>query len=175
MATCNPTDLVADAECFACLSKQQLQAVIAQLLCDINAGGGGGGGSQTPWLQNINGGGFNLSNVGLINGIKIYRAILTQSSTAAPVATVMENSLGGTLVWTRSVQGAYDATLSGVFTANKSFLMAPPLSNVDPGAIPPVFSFTRTSANVVRLTTSDGTDLVDDMLLANPVEILVYP
>ncbi len=44
MATCSASELVEAAECFACLSKQQLQAVIAQLLCDINANGGGGGG-----------------------------------------------------------------------------------------------------------------------------------
>lgn len=44
MATCSASTLVEAAKCFECLSKQQLQAVIAQLLCDINANGGGGGG-----------------------------------------------------------------------------------------------------------------------------------
>lgn len=50
MAACNPSDLLAQARCFECLSKHQLQAIIAQLLCDINASGGGGGGSGTVYL-----------------------------------------------------------------------------------------------------------------------------
>lgn len=41
MATCSPSELLDAAKCFECLSKQELQAVIAQLLCNINAGGGG--------------------------------------------------------------------------------------------------------------------------------------
>lgn len=44
MATCSPSELIEASQCFACLSKQQLQAVIAQLLCEILANGGGGGG-----------------------------------------------------------------------------------------------------------------------------------
>jgi len=39
MATCNPTTLLESAKCFSCLSKKELQAVIAQLLCNITAAG----------------------------------------------------------------------------------------------------------------------------------------
>lgn len=41
MATCNPSELLADAACFQCLSNKELKAVIAQLLCNISQGGGG--------------------------------------------------------------------------------------------------------------------------------------
>lgn len=42
MATCNPSTLLASASCFQCLSKKELQAIIAQLLCNISDGSGGG-------------------------------------------------------------------------------------------------------------------------------------
>lgn len=35
MAECNPNTLLEQAKCFQCLSKKELQAVIAQLLCNI--------------------------------------------------------------------------------------------------------------------------------------------
>lgn len=66
MPTCIPADLVADAKCFECLSKQQLQAVIAQLLCNINFSGGGGGQAQTPWQQNVDAAGFILSGASAV-------------------------------------------------------------------------------------------------------------
>jgi len=45
----------------------------------------------------------------------VYRAYLYQIGTFDPVATVLENTLGGTLVWTRDAVGEYLATLAGAF------------------------------------------------------------
>lgn len=53
-----------------------------------------------------------------------YVALLNQSGVLAPVATVLENTLGGTPVWTRSGVGNYVCTLNGAFTPNKTFCMA---------------------------------------------------
>lgn len=53
-------------------------------------------------------------------GAKVYKALLTQSGTNAPVATVLVNTLSGTPVWTRSSEGAYIATLTGEFTSGKT-------------------------------------------------------
>jgi len=64
--------------------------------------------------------------IDLGQGIKVYRALLTQSGTDAPVATVLENTLGGTVVWTYSDTGIYTATLVGAFTASKTCL--PPVN-----------------------------------------------
>lgn len=50
---------------------------------------------------------------------KIYRALLTQTGTSAPVATVLENTLGDDIVWTRGGAGQYTGTLNGAFTDNK--------------------------------------------------------
>lgn len=41
MASCSASDLLSSAQCFACLSKRQLQAIIVQLLCNISVDGTG--------------------------------------------------------------------------------------------------------------------------------------
>jgi len=53
-------------------------------------------------------------------GYKVYTALLTQSGTSAPVANVLENTLGGTFVWSRTSAGLYLGTLTGVFIGNKT-------------------------------------------------------
>lgn len=53
---------------------------------------------------------------------KVYTAILTQTDTLAPVATVLENTLGDSLVWSRISTGVYYFTSSGKFIVNKTLL-----------------------------------------------------
>ena len=52
---------------------------------------------------------------------KVYTALLTQSGTNAPVATVLENTFGGDIVWSYSSTGSYLGTLAGAFTSQKTF------------------------------------------------------
>lgn len=56
----------------------------------------------------------------LLKDYKCYVALLTQSGTDAPIPTVLENSLGGTVVWARSGAGNYTGTLASAFTLNKT-------------------------------------------------------
>lgn len=51
-------------------------------------------------------------------GYKNYVARLSQSGTAAPTATIFENSIGA-IVWTRTSAGNYVGTLTGAFPAAK--------------------------------------------------------
>lgn len=51
---------------------------------------------------------------------KIYVAKISQSGTAAPTAIIFENTLGGTIVWTRTGIGQYRGTLAGVITSTKT-------------------------------------------------------
>jgi hypothetical protein len=51
---------------------------------------------------------------------KEYVAIISQAGTSAPSVTVIKNTLGGTIVWTRSLTGVYLGTLAGAFTTNKT-------------------------------------------------------
>jgi len=59
--------------------------------------------------ENIGGGGY----------LK-YVALLSQDGTSAPTATVLENTLGGTVVWSYSDVGVYIATLANTFTDGKT-------------------------------------------------------
>jgi len=52
MAACTPSTLLDSAKCFSCLSKKELQAVIAQLLCNISSGT-----SSSPLTQVFSGSG----------------------------------------------------------------------------------------------------------------------
>lgn len=105
--------------------------------------------------------------------VKTYRALVTQTSTTAPTATVLENSLGGTVVWARSSTGTYTATLTGAFTSAKTFIMQPGETGTI-AAIKNVLA-SRTSDNVVTVTTGSGGTLEDAVLSTYPIEILVYP
>lgn len=58
-------------------------------------------------------------------GYKVYSAFINQSSTSAPTATVLENTLGGVPSWAYTSVGKYTATLTGVFTANKTVVIPP--------------------------------------------------
>ena len=51
---------------------------------------------------------------------KVYTALLTQSGTNAPVATILENTLGGDIVWSYYTEGVYNGVLLGAFTINKT-------------------------------------------------------
>jgi len=56
-----------------------------------------------------------LNDSASYEGSKVYKALLTQTGTNAPVATVLENTLSGTPVWSYSAVGKYIMTLAGEF------------------------------------------------------------
>ena len=101
---------------------------------------------------------------------KVYTALLTQSGTNAPVATVLQNTLGGTVVWTRVSSGDYEGTLSSAFTSNKT------LCNISPTFLV-TMAFNEginvicepSSTSVIHINT--GTD---DYLNVTWVEVKVY-
>ena len=43
-----------------------------------------------------------LINTGFDGGYKVYTALLTQAGTAAPVATILQNTTGATFTWART-------------------------------------------------------------------------
>lgn len=52
---------------------------------------------------------------------KVYTALLTQTGMSAPVAVVLENTIG-TITWVYNDKGSYDATSSKLFTADKTIV-----------------------------------------------------
>jgi hypothetical protein len=57
---------------------------------------------------------------------KVYTALLTQTGTDAPVATVLENTLGGDIVWSYVEVGVYYGTLEGAFPYDRTFFLMSP-------------------------------------------------
>jgi hypothetical protein len=110
----------------------------------------------------------------------VYTALLTQAGTSAPTATVLQNTLGGTVVWARSGAGVYTGTLSGAFPASKTAIF---ISNNDAAGSDSMnqYSLRRTSADVVTINTLSanwaGTEAPfdDGLLNGTTVEIRVYP
>jgi hypothetical protein len=103
----------------------------------------------------------------------VYTALLTQSGTDAPVATVLQNTLGGTVVWTRFGEGIYIGTLAGAFAAAKTFVIAQQANSGNSLGI----DVGNDSVDAIYLNTFNiGTEaFADGQLINTPVEIRVYP
>lgn len=102
---------------------------------------------------------------------KVYVALLSQTGTNAPTATVLENTLGGTVVWTRTATGTYLGTLNGVFTIDKTFCTA---SDVGQNAN----AFTRCrqtgTTNAFEIITTISGAPNDSLLAKTSIEVRVY-
>lgn len=104
-------------------------------------------------------------------GTKIYRALLTQTGTSAPLAVVLTNTFGGEIIWTRNIASQYRGTLPNAFKANKVFLYIPPYDAAADDTATGVH-IKRLDVNRVEINIIAGHD---DALLNTPVEIIVYP
>ncbi len=98
---------------------------------------------------------------------KVYTALLSQTGTSAPTAVVLENTLVGAIVWTTLGDGQYIGTLSGAFTANKTYFQKLQVQQI---ANP--FNLIWGSSNTVELRS----ELDMDWNSAQPfyIEIRVY-
>lgn len=121
---------------------------------------------------------------------KVYTALLTQSGTDAPVATVLENTLGGTVVWTRQSAGIYNATLVGAFTENKTYIQNsgdwngngnPYIPIVGSGGVLGYYSLYRTSVNTIQLhsvnasgVSTELSTIIDATIISLP-KVEIYP
>lgn len=104
-----------------------------------------------------------------------YVALLSQDGDpTVPVATVLKNTLGGTVVWTRVNSGDYVGTLAGAFPSGKVFsqpvLVSSPADNAYFARV------LRLSDDTVSLRLGNplSQELLDGMGDA-PIEIRVYP
>ena len=105
---------------------------------------------------------------------KVYTALLSQTGTNAPEAIVLENTLGGTIVWTRTGTGAYLGTLAGMFPdVNKAFCVIS-LGKVMSSYGDNINLFYQVNNNGIGLTTIKTNINKDDVLAGNPIEIRVY-
>lgn len=122
-----------------------------------------------------------MTAAGATNNYLVYRAMLTQTGLAAPVAIVLENSLGGTVVWSRTAAGSYSGTLTGAFPTAKTSLLIGPTPNVNETSLTFADDFVVVDTNTVAVHTFDtdftgGSSQLDDNALSNTtVSIMVCP
>ena len=105
---------------------------------------------------------------------KVYTALLSQLGTNAPVATVLENTLGGTVVWTRTDVGVYRGTLAGYFVQNKTFFNI--IFTTSTGDSSKIKGIGNTPDYVYFQTTDfESTPFDANTESPFPVEIRIYP
>ena len=101
-------------------------------------------------------------------GYKAYAAIISQSGTNAPTATVLKNNTGHTYTWARTGSGTYTITASGnAFTNNKTIVFMN-LGEYAGGGVPRSV-WARTSNTVVTITTGG-----DGRITNGSFEIRIY-
>lgn len=104
-------------------------------------------------------------------GAAVYEGVLAQAGTAAPTATIHENTLGVTPTLARSGAGVYTVTATGLFTASKTLIQA----TVDAGATAVLVRVAHTSANVVTISTYTEAGVAADLVGNLNLSIKVRP
>tara|TARA_R110002050_G_scaffold108730_1_gene219544 strand:+ start:920 stop:1390 length:471 start_codon:yes stop_codon:yes gene_type:complete len=103
-------------------------------------------------------------------GYTVYVASLIQAGTAAPVATVLQNTTGGTFTWSRTSTGKYKATISGItLPANKVVIFENATNDLNLGG-----KITSTTVIDVEQFSSGGGGYSDVMLPGTSIEIRIY-
>lgn len=97
-------------------------------------------------------------------GYLVYSALLTQSGTNPPVATVLQNTLGGTVVWSYSSEGEYFGTLAGAFPASRTSV-----ATTGGGSVVAAGSGRTDDDNIYVIT------LANNSLQEATIEVRVYP
>jgi len=99
-------------------------------------------------------------------GYTSYAGYLVQSGTEAPLATVMQNTTGGTIAWSRNSAGNYSGTITGgAFTAGKTLVF------VNQGGS------TSASVNIAWASSATAINIItgaDDVLAKASIEIRIY-
>lgn len=105
-----------------------------------------------------------------------YVAILNQSGTDAPVATVITDTIG-TITFSYDSVGNYRINSTAKFTANKTLVfIGPPTQDTDAGIF--LLEWSTSSILNLRSEDSDGAGtfpFANGKLVNTPIEIRVYP
>lgn len=110
--------------------------------------------------------------------MKRYIAVLTQTGQNAPLATVLENSLGAPLVWTRAQTGQYLGTLIGAFPPSKTTALCGDAQGGEAATLTSL-ELPANSSDYVLLKTYDvtaesGIVPADGLIFRTTVSIRVY-
>lgn len=107
----------------------------------------------------------------------VYTALLTQTDTFAPIATVLRNTLGGTPVWSYNDVGQFTAALTGAFIVNKTGLIPGNPNDGDLSTPKYILGGGRSSDNEIIISVFDtnSSTTSNDALTNTFIEIRVYP
>ena len=105
---------------------------------------------------------------------KAYVALLTQSGENAPTAIVLENTLGGNIVWSRDNEGSYIATLNGAFVEDKTFTLINATEDGEDLGTDAAWSKRGSNNTVLVRTGRSLTQASDNRLQKTSFEIRVY-
>lgn len=119
-------------------------------------------------FENLAGGGQEGGGLGYL----VYTALLTQSGTSAPAATVFENTIGD-IIWTRSDVGFYLGTLTNAFPEEKTWTY---IEQTDNHSNTGKITMHQDNNDRVYIDTYDATGtLADGKMTFTSIEIRVYP
>jgi hypothetical protein len=109
-----------------------------------------------------------------ISGYKEYIGIFSQTSTSAPTINVINNTLGGTLIWSRNSAGNYTATLASTFTARSIVIT---MNQTLPVADRNLFMYVSSTDTITVLCRkiSDNSFVDFGQSSSASIEIRVYP
>jgi len=113
---------------------------------------------------------FTVSSIAaLANSINLgytsYVALVNQAGAAAPVATVMQNTTGGTIAWSRNSSGNYSGVITGgAFTAGKTLVFV----NQGGGTSTANIKWASSATTITIITGAD------DVLAKASIEIRIY-
>lgn len=117
------------------------------------------------------------SNSASTLGYKIYRALISQSGTSAPTATVLQNTLGSVPTFTYLGVGSYQITLNITTTQNKLWYHIERFGDttqvVDTDGLTTLS--TEASSDLFIRTVDAALAPLNGNLYLTPIEILVYP
>lgn len=109
---------------------------------------------------------------------KVYTALLNQTGATEPTAIVLDNTLGGNVIWTRDGVGIYTATLIGAFPDENKFFTLNAATEIY-SANSQILVYWN-DINSFQLTTFAGNGITipftptDDLIFNYPLEIKVY-
>ncbi|WP_035644756.1 hypothetical protein [Flavobacterium sp. ASV13] len=111
-----------------------------------------------------------LSSAGKSQNYKVYTAILNQTGTNAPIATILENTMSSDIIFEYTSKGTYSGTLTNAFPEGKTFFITTAPNTPGSGNI---FYIGRVDNNTITLSFRKSMTAFDEIVNAM-MEIRVY-
>jgi uncharacterized protein with beta-barrel porin domain len=110
-----------------------------------------------------------------IRPYKVYSALLTQTSSSNPAATVLHTTFDDTLTWERSYTGRYTVSSSSEFTEDKIFVIFSQNAAIGTSTTPCHYNWQWYDVDTLIIESLNSAGATaDNLLTSTSVEIRVY-